>query len=132
MKIYFRVFIALIAVNAFLTGHSRGSAADLTLESDSDGQVTVQYATGVTEIATMAEGVKYYTNRDLALQDVPAEIIGMSFTRRIGGKPSAVEIDVPAGATVYLLTDSDVGRDARPELNKRLAATGWSRLLTPT
>ncbi|MGA2582491.1 MAG: S16 family serine protease [Tepidisphaeraceae bacterium] len=128
MKINIRIFIALLAVGALSIRYSRCAAADVSLDSDSDGQISVQFATGKTEIATMSEGVHYFFGRTWPLQNIPPEIAGLQFTRRTGGKPAAVVLDVQAGATVYLLVDGDTGPTAHPDLNKRIAASGWTRL----
>jgi hypothetical protein len=91
--------------------------------------VRVKYASGDTELVKMREGVKYFTNHDWGLQDIPADLVGTTFTRRAGGEPTDVEIDASAGATVYLLVDSDKGREKGAlEENEQLAASGWTRL----
>jgi hypothetical protein len=128
MKNNIRFLATLVAISVLWTGRSLCFGDDLLPASDSDGLVTVHYASGGTELATLSEGVTYFTNHDAALRDVPPALIGLTFTRRSAGQPSGVEIDASAGAKVYLLVDGDTGRDAVPELNKQIALSGWSRI----
>ncbi|MGA2582490.1 MAG: S16 family serine protease [Tepidisphaeraceae bacterium] len=128
MKLTTRFFAAFLVASALFTAHSICPAADVTPTATTDGQVSVTYASGKTELTILNEGTQYYTNHDWMLQNIPAELTGMIFTRRSSGQPVGVEIDAPAGATVYLLVNSDKGTDPVQPFFTQLAPSGWSRL----
>ncbi|HSV14431.1 MAG TPA: S16 family serine protease, partial [Tepidisphaeraceae bacterium] len=94
--------------------------------------VRVQFASGDTAIAPLRMGQKYFINRKYQLGQLPEELDGLVYTHRNGGRPCEVTIDAPAGATVYLLVDSDKGDNADAsgvrEMNAKLAESGWTRL----
>ena len=90
--------------------------------------VHVKFAAGDTELDTLSEKIKLFTTRDYGLRNIPPDLLGLTFTRRQGGRPTDVEINASAGATVFLLVDSEKGPNGGLELNKRLAASGWTRL----
>ena len=101
------------------------------LAQDSAAAVHVKYASGDTELATLTEGVKYFSNRSYELSRIPSELLGLKFTRREGGRSSDLEIEVPANFRVYVLVGSD--RDPSvpspvKSLIARLSTEGWSRL----
>lgn len=90
--------------------------------------VHVKFAAGDTELDTVSEGIKLFTTRNYGLINIPPDLLGLTFTRRQGGRPTDVEINASAGATVFLLVDSEKGPNGGVELNKRLALSGWTRL----
>jgi hypothetical protein len=93
------------------------------------GTITVKYATGDTELATLKESVKYFSNRDYPLESLPDELDGLTFTRREAGTPSQLDIWIPKGLTVYLLIDSDKsGVHNTAALNDALQKQDWTRL----
>ena len=115
-----RLKLALFATLGFVLLHiAQGFSTSFANYSD-DPQVRVKFDKGVTELGTIAEGEKYFSNRSYQFQHVPAEIAGLTFTRR-GGGPKAVvaTIHAAAGTTVYVFTDEDTKSD--------LLKNGWAR-----
>ena len=121
-----RVWAALAA--GLLPAFSRVGFADT---ADSSSTVRVRYAGGDTDFGTLVDGTKFFINKNYTLQQIPAEAVGLTFTRRPYNKSVAVAIDVPAGGVVVLLVDSNqntVNADRCPELVKHLVDTGWTEL----
>jgi hypothetical protein len=87
--------------------------------------VKVAYASGETTLVPLQSGVVLYPNRTYTISDVPAELAGTTYTRRPAGVFADVELDVPAGATVYLLV-VDTSRSAK--LMAALPGSGWTKI----
>ncbi|MGA2233722.1 MAG: S16 family serine protease, partial [Tepidisphaeraceae bacterium] len=95
--------------------------------------VTVTYSSGPTGVQHLKSGMKWFMNRRFFLANVPDEVNGLMVTRCYGGvQDSTVSLDIPAGATVYLLIDSDKGGNANDPgltgLHHNLASSNWTRL----
>ena len=94
----------------------------------------VHFDSGETELGIINDGVKSFTNRDYEFQKLPPVLAGKTVTRRAGGKATGVQIDVPAGATIYLLMNSDadskdkVNPNDKARVNAQLESSGWLRL----
>lgn len=80
---------------------------------------------GRPEVTTLTDGVKLFTNRDYFVSKLPAELVGLQFVRHHSLANDAIEFDVPAGKTVYILIDkpSESG-----DLRRQLAGDGWTLL----
>jgi len=122
-----RLPIAAVMCIAFISAMAwaRPEMAD---DASQSGAVRVKFAGGATELATLQEGVRYFSNRRWTLQNLPPEILGLTFTRRVGGNPANAEIAVSGAATVYLLVDSADGPNHGEDVNQRLAGSGWVKL----
>jgi hypothetical protein len=93
----------------------------------SDGQsdaVQVQFSDGPTELATLDKGVEYYANESWKVSSFPAEISGLTFTRRNTSPSGSVTLDIPANTTVYLaLGHFSAAKKAR----QAAEALGWRK-----
>jgi Lon protease (S16) C-terminal proteolytic domain len=115
--------ILITAVLLLSLGAQRALSAD-----DPSTAVNVTYSAGDTELATLSEGAKYFTNQNWGLENLPKELAGLKFTRRPFLKACTIAIDVPSGAQVYIITDDENGQfKGAAELNKHLTASGWTR-----
>lgn len=94
--------------------------------------VRVHFAAGRTVLVPLRADSKFFINRKYLIGQIPPELEGLIHTHRNVGQPCEVTIDVPAGATVYLLIDSDKGANVKQpgvrELKQKLADSGWARL----
>jgi hypothetical protein len=89
-----------------------------------DDAVHVHYAKGEVEIDTVKDGTKCYKNSDLEFKNVPAELDGLSFVRTPFNHRMAVEIDAPAGTTVYLM----LGPKQQAAAGRKAATdAGWTK-----
>ena len=95
--------------------------------ADAATLVRAAYPRGATEVATLNDGVPFFTNRAMSFATVPAEMRGLAFTRRENGPKVGVTVDVPAGVTSYLII-----ADGANEAGSRDAAraAGWLPLGT--
>ena len=107
---------------------SAPTAALVTSPIASIPAVWLHFASGVTELERLDNAMMCFTNRGYKFQDLPLEIIGTTFTRRAGGRPTSVEIDASAGTTVYVLINSNIDFKRMDKLNTQLLASGWIRL----
>ncbi len=126
--------MAIIAMMRFWPGtQARDTLAGAANAAPGANAAAVSVAFDVerTRIESLDNGQKCYLNRPYRIEHLPPEMIGLSFTQRAGGKPSAVQINASAGATVYVLVNSDSPINtfrAAADVNKRLAGNGWERL----
>ncbi len=97
--------------------------------------VRVHYAlfADSTAFAPLVTGTPYFFDAPTPLGRVPAELAGMSFTRRPVERPSDVTVDVPAGATVGVLVNSERTATARTasaisRVHAELDQLGFTRL----
>ena len=120
-----RAILAMVAVVVLLICGPIGFA-------DDTDAVRVKYTSGDTELDTLREGVKFFSNRNYLIGKIPPEISGLTFTRRGCRNISDPTLDIPAGTTVYLILDSDKGinRDnvGVGALNASLVKAAWIRL----
>jgi hypothetical protein len=116
MRYKLRPAIAAMAALSLLLLCNRAGFAD------DAATVRVKYASGETELGTLQEGAKYFSNRGYTIEHLPDEMAGLVFTRRAGGAPAAVHLRVPSGTTVYLL----IGTGGNPELPD----SNWNRFVT--
>lgn len=92
--------------------------------SNSDNPVHVHFAKGNTELGTLAAGVQPFANNDYSLADFPEGVSGLTFTRRNWREPADVDLDIPAGTTVYLMLGS--GSPAN-DVRQAVESAGWSK-----
>src|SRR5712672_760822 len=86
----------------------------IVFAADESANVEVSFASGTTEVDTVKEDVPIFTNRPAVFHKVPAEMIGLTFTKRAGGHPVPVVIDAPANSVVYLVIDDGTGPNKVP------------------
>jgi hypothetical protein len=102
------------------------------IAAQSDSAVIVTYPSGPADVAPVASGMKYFTNRVFILRNPPEELNGLMMVRRPAGqKPYDITIDAPAGATVYLILGSDTtanGAEGLADLQASLMNDDWTRL----
>jgi len=101
------------------------AAAQPPEEQPNTGTVQVSYARGETEIDTLQVGVKYFSNTDDVVQQLPQQLSGLSFVRRPRKEPADVTIDVPAGATIFVVTGSNSPARATRDL---IASWNWTKI----
>ncbi|MGA2439697.1 MAG: hypothetical protein ABSH08_01950, partial [Tepidisphaeraceae bacterium] len=87
--------------------------------------VEVRFASGGTELYTIADGVKFFSNDDYVLDKYPSELSNLTFTRRALSDAAEVTIDAPAGSTVYVAVGT--GSGGRPS-RAALDSGGWTRI----
>jgi serine/threonine protein kinase len=127
-----------VGVNPAVALTPSGGPQVATAAPQTSQSIVVSYASGKTELITLHTGVKFFNNRNYSLAQIPPEMMGLSYTRRACADPSDVTLLIPAGATVYLIVDSDQGVNAHLDgveaLNQSLARSNWQRLpdLKPT
>jgi len=94
--------------------------------------VRVKYASGDAEFDTLKNGVKFFKDQKKILVDLPDELAGLTFARRITRSKGAVVIDCPAGSTVYALVDmgidAQVTRPDHLKFDQEMTNSGWIRL----
>ena len=61
---------------------------------DKDSATLVHFDRGETELGILKDGVTSFTNREYQFHHIPAELAGKRFTRRAGGKPTDLQIDL--------------------------------------
>jgi serine/threonine protein kinase len=103
--------------------------ATTTTPTFNGAPIQFTYIRGTTELAPLYENAKCFTNRRYAIQNIPSEILGYTFTRRTASLPTDVDINAPAGSILYILINSDKDPlNSSPALNHRLLSSGWTRL----
>jgi hypothetical protein len=87
--------------------------------------VQVQYASGDTELDTIAKGVNFFSSVDSAVDKFPAELANLQFTRR--AFPDAVDatIDAPSESTVYVVLGQGPAAD---DSRQTLESGGWKNI----
>ena len=114
---------AAIGVLVFFASLIRTSG-DPLIDGASDS-VQVQFAEGDTELASLESGVQLFRDYNFTLKALPAEMSDLTFTRRDWRSPAEAAIDVPAGATIYLLVGvSSPAAGAR----HAIASSGWTKI----
>ncbi|MGC4032682.1 MAG: hypothetical protein QM754_13315 [Tepidisphaeraceae bacterium] len=78
-------------------------------------------------MATLKEGSKLFTNREYFITKFPPELGGLQYVRHPSQSNEAIEFDVPAGKTVYVLINKPAESG---ELRKKLVDDGWTLLPT--
>jgi Lon protease (S16) C-terminal proteolytic domain len=100
---------------------------------DDSSTVEVSFAQGETELDTVKEGVNFFATAGYAVQNIPAELIGLTFTKRAGGRPVPVDINAPANSIVYIVIDSAQSQNpVPPALIEQINSSGWVTLEADT
>jgi len=87
--------------------------------------VQVQYASGDTEVDTIAKGVNFFSSVDSAVDKFPDELANLQFTRRAFANSVDVTIDAPSGSTVYVVLGmGQAANDSRTALD----SGGWKTI----
>jgi hypothetical protein len=119
--------IILAAMGILSLCGSRASAdGEFALAGDGEA-VQVQFASGDTELDTIANGVKFFSSENSVLDKFPGELAGLNFTRRAYADTADVTIDTPSGSTAYVIVGAGSGA-ARSRAT--LKSAGWTRIGT--
>jgi hypothetical protein len=87
--------------------------------------VQVQYASGDTEVDTLAKGVNFFSSVDSAVDKFPAEMANVQFTRRAFPDAADVTIDAPPGSTVYVI----LGQGSAADDSRQMLESGdWKKV----
>lgn len=87
--------------------------------------VVVQFSTGTTRQGTLNVDAKLFINRFYLISELPEELKGLQYARRSFSVKAICKIDMPAGATLYAMTNNS---DA---LKVALKDNGWTALTEP-
>lgn len=91
--------------------------------------VWTMFDRGDAQLAILADGVHCFSTTAPRFQHLPPEVTGAMFTRRPYNTKATVDVDAAAGATVFILTDSDADPSRGAiDLQHQLIRDGWKRL----
>ncbi|MGD0390232.1 MAG: S16 family serine protease [Tepidisphaeraceae bacterium] len=125
MRHLYGVILAAMGILSLCSAWAR-AGGEFALAGDKEA-VQVQYASGDTELDTIANRVKFFSNENSVLDKFPGELAGLIFTRRLFHAPADVTIDAPSGSTAYVFVGLGSGAaGSRAALN----SAGWTKIGT--
>jgi hypothetical protein len=119
------IFIAIVPTTVPTTAPSVVVAPTTAPVARVSHTVRVSYAHGDTQLATLGEAVQFYSNREMSFPTLPAEMCGLTYTRRPFGRNIGATLDVPADTATYLILAD--GSGAAPARDAAWAS-GWVRI----